>query len=296
MEEGCLLPLSLNFSLLFCYLVMSGKNKKKLRRLGLDRKSKNQYTPVGHSLILLTRDQLFQVMDLLHLKWVREEDEGWEELVRDTLGHLPVEYGSIDVLVDKVIDFKPCIHQRTEYPAVPISIFHEEGSEEVFFTFTSNVEFYKLTTGIRVCEDGDKDKVIEEFSKPEVFAGVTPFNSFQLRLDLELLQEVLPTTRPDLDQLILLGQLDEMFSPLSEEELVPFIQLRQEQPEVFRRMYTDQLMTIPTKTGTFYQPQKTRIAWSQNVSSHSVKFQSRNGRLGVLVSSYKGGHIYDTFK
>ena len=296
MEEGYLLPLSLNFSLLFCYLVMSGKNKKKLRRLGLDRKSKNQYTPVGHSLILLTRDQLFQVMDLLHLKWVREEDEGWEELVRDTLGQLPVEYGSIDVLVDKVIDFKPCFHQRTEYPAVPISIFHKEGSEEVFFTFTSNMEFYKLTTGIRVCEDGDKDKVIEEFPKPEVFAGVTPFNSFQLCLDLELLQEVLPTTRPDLDQLIVLGQLDEMFSPLSEEELVPFIQLRQEQPEVFRRMYTDQLMTIPTKTGTFYQPQKTRIAWSQNVSSHSVKFQSHKGRPGVLVSRYTSGHIYDTFK
>jgi len=56
-----------NLTLLFCYLVMSGKNKKKLRRLGLDRKSKNQYTPVGQSLILLTRDQLFQVMDLLHL-------------------------------------------------------------------------------------------------------------------------------------------------------------------------------------------------------------------------------------
>jgi hypothetical protein len=275
---------------------MSGKNHKKLRRLALDRKSTKQGSLLKNPLVLLTRTQLFQVLELLHLKWVRQEREGWEVVVSESLSKLESITGSRDSLYKKIVHFQPSTHLRTEYPAIPISIFHKDGTEEVLFTFTSNLEFMKLTSGYtRVSKDEAKE-VIEEFPCPKTFMGITPFNSFRLPLDLHHLQQIIPHSRPDLDQLIVLGQLDESFSPLTKQEMKPFLRLRQQNPDIWRRMYTEEVMVVTTSKGTFYQPQKTRIAWSQNVHSEPVKFQFRNGSTGVLLRSYKNSSLFDIFQ
>jgi len=273
---------------------MSQKKHKKLRRLGVDRKTQNQFMETD--LVLLDRQSLMCILELFHLKFVRHEDEGWEETVRDSMVNFsPRLESDKEKFYRKIINFEPCYHVRTEYPAIPISVFHREKSEEVLFAFTSCKEFYQLTSGLQIRSSEDSDPVMIS-PRPSKFAGITPFNSFQLELDLGLLNEVLPSSRPDLDQLIVLGQLDEKFSPLTEEELIPFMQLKVNEPEVWKRMYTDQLMVIETSHGTFYQPQKTRIAWSQNVHSVPLKMGVRNGRSGCMVPTYKSRPLYHTFK
>jgi len=273
---------------------MSGKHHKKLRRLGSDRKSENQFMETD--IVLLDRKSLMCILELFHLKFVRNEDNGWEETVRESMVKFSPRYQSDkDKLFDKIVNFEPCFHVRTEYPAIPISIFHREKSEEVLFAFTSCKEFYQLTSGLQVRSSENPDPAMV-FPRPSKFAGITPFNSFQLKLDLKLLSEVLPSSRPDLDQLIVLGQLDESFSPLTKEELVPFMELKVNQSDAWRRMYTDQLMVITTSQGTFYQPQKTRIAWSQNVHSVPLKIGAKNGRSGCMVPTYTSRSLYNTFK
>ena len=272
---------------------MSQKKNKELRRLGVDRKTQNQFTETD--LILLDRQSLMCILELFHLKFVRKEDDGWEDTVRESLVKFSPRFESDkEKLYHKIVNFEPCYHVRTEYPAIPISVFHKEKSEEVIFAFTSCKEFYQLTSGLQICSSENSDPVMVS-PRPSKFAGITPFNSFQLELDLELLNEVLPLTRPDLDQLIVLGQLDEKFSPLDEKELVPFMELKDNEPEVWRRMYTDQLMVIETPQGTFYQPQKTRIAWSHNVHSLPLKMGVRNGRSECMVPTCQSRSLYHNF-
>ena len=283
---------------------MSGKNHKKLRRLGLDRKTKNislnhlDQSPDG-GLFLLTREQLFDVLELLHLKCVRMENDGWENLVRDTVGRFKEKRGKgTESLIDRILSFRPGYHDRTEYPVVPISVFHEEGTEKVFYSFTSYPEFWKLSKTFSLTRrngNGKKVHVLSSNYQPDSsqsYAGVTPFNTFQLELDLEFLEDLLPKSRAELDDLISMGINDEMFSPLNEQELRPFLEMKEKQPDVWKRTYTDTLMVIKTHKGTFYQPQKTRIAWSQCAVSTPIRF-SKEGF--AMVPSYRQQSLLDLF-
>jgi hypothetical protein len=272
---------------------MSGKNHKKLRRQGADRKTSNQFNET--KVTLLDRDSLFVVLELFHHKFIRKEAAGWDDFVRESVTKSTFSpHNGKDSLIKKIINFQPCYHTRTDYPAIPISIFHIEKTDKILFSFTRVDELYRLTHGLRIMKS-ESNEIIEEHSCPKTFSGITPFNTFQLELDLNLLHEILPSSRADLDQLIKLGQLDEQFSPLNAEELVPFMEMKTHDPDAWKRIYKDELAVIHTSQGTFYQPQKTRTAWSKNVISVPVKFTMKNGRPGCFIPMYASNPMHTIF-
>ena len=83
---------------------------------------------------------------------------------------------------------------------------------------------------------------------------------------------------------------------MNKEELAPFVDLKVNEPDVWSRLYTDQLMVINTPSGTYYQPQKTRLAWSQNVHSVPLRMGVKNGRPGYMVPTCASGSLYQLFK
>ena len=246
---------------------------------------------------LMTRDQLMGSLCILYFRYVLDcppevLDKEIHNFCEQNLGRL-----DLDQFKEDLQTFEPLYHHRTKYPAVAVSIFHDDKDGTAYYSILTRDYFLE-----KVSDPGDygykgnvtKKEFVNPQSESRVYCGYTPFNTFKLPLHkLELLQECLPYNNPTLDELIRLGEMDEDFAPLSELEmsrvLEPFILSNTldkfymvTDAGVVTRVYESSLFE-----DSYYQPCKTRDAWSRNVLS--VPFRSypkRDGRSLIRIPAY----------
>ena len=249
------------------------------------------------NLKLLTRDQLLACLYILYTRHCVQTPD----IAVDSIYHqLRLKFGNqlnLDQLEKDLVDFEPLYHDRTKYPAVAVSIFHDEKDGTAHYSILAKGDYFE-----KVSDPGDygyKGNGIKQSSnnsegQTRAYCGCTPFNTFKLPLHkLDLLQECLPYKNPTLDELIRLGEMDEDFSPLSEMEmsqlLEPFISSNTldkfymvTDKGVVTRLYGSSLFV-----DNYYQPCKTRDAWSRNVLSVPFRSHSkRDGRSLVQIPAY----------
>ena len=176
-------------------------------------------------------------------------------------------------------------HQRHSRKAVPVSIFHDPIKDISLYSPLSMEEF-QIVHGMRLV---DKDgNLIKSIDAPKVQYGYTQFNTFCLDLSrIDELEEMLPYKEPTLDELIYLGAMDESHTPLTHEELTRHMRYIlhsccggdwKKLELLYQIRLNDEglpsYLCLEYSDGgeVYYQPQKTRRAWKQNVVSFPAYF------------------------
>ena len=206
----------------------------------------------------------------------------------DTLRKIKeVEVGPNQVGPNHLVNGKKiCVmgHQRHSRKAVPVSIFHDPIKDIALYSPLSMEEF-QIVHGMRLVDKNGN--LIKSVAAPKVQYGYTQFYTFYLDLTrIDELEEMLPYKEPTLDELIYLGIMDESHTPLTYDEMILFmckvlhscggdwkklellyqIRLNDEGLPAFLCLeYSD-------GGEVYYQPQKTRRAWKQNLVSFPAYF------------------------
>jgi len=275
---------------------MSQKKHKKLRREGISIHQSCNTVQVD-DLRLLTRDELMGSLCTLYFKYVHECPSDVLDVEIENHCNKFVGMLNPDQFKEDLKNFEPLYHHRTKYPAVAVSIFHDEKDGTAYYSILTRDYYLE-----KVSDPGDygykgnvtKKGFVNTQGQSRTYCGYTPFNTFKLPLHkLDLLQECLPYKNPTLDELIRLGEMDEDFAPLSEMEmsqlLEPFIRSNTldkfymvTDKGVVTRVYGSSLFV-----DNYYQPCKTRDAWSRNVLSVPFRSHSqRDGRSLVQIPAY----------
>ncbi|BEV35425.1 hypothetical protein [Synechococcus sp. M16CYN] len=260
---------------------MSKKKSRKTAGKGFGKPQKPHKLIRQNGLLLMDRKTLLE-----SLRFVKEKEQ-------DGFDIADAEKVSEDKFHQKILKLSSMGHVRHNREAVPVSVFHNPETDKALYCPLTRDEF-SLVHGMRTMdEDGN---IIESVDAPKVQYAYTQGNTFYFDLEkLDELEEMLPYNEPTLDELIYLGQMDERFTPLSKEEydnhLGFIIHSCGRDWDKFSRMYRtkdagDGLIHIATEVqiGTggeeFYQPQKTRHAWSKNVYSVPLYFEE-SGQVSV---------------
>ena len=200
---------------------------------------------------------------------------------------------------------KPIGHARHSLTAVPVSVFHDPTRDKTLYSPMSSSDYYRNITGMRMVDENGV--IVETILPPETTTGHTKANTFWFILDsLETLEEHLPDKCPTLDDIIRLGCMDEAFTPLDEDEtnevLYEMYQGCGENMEKLSRIYklsddgnpmvaTFSFTQEDGVTKTYYQPVKTRFAWSQLAKSMPIWYDDK-GRVKVEThSTSQGTHL-----
>ena len=268
---------------------MSKKKSRKTAGKGFGKPQKPHKLIRQNGLLLMDRKTLLET-----LRFVKEKEQ-------DGFDIADAEKVSDDKDNQKILKLRPMGHVRHDRRAVPVSVFHDPETDTALYCPLNRDEF-SLVHGMRYM-DGDGN-IIKSVDAPEVQYAYTEGNTFYFDLDkLDELEEMLPYNEPTLDELIYLGEMDERHTPLSEEELEGVLGETMlacgKDIDKFSRMYRTEedgeegepRVVMEVQVGTdgelFYQPQKTRLAWSKNV--YSVPLYLEDGH--VLVPAYSSGGL-----
>lgn len=268
---------------------MSKKKSRKTAGMGFGKLPKPHKLIRQNGLLLMDRKTLLEA-----LRFVKEKEQvGFD--VADA------EKVSDDKHNQKILKLSSTGHVRHDREAVPVSVFHNPETDTALYCPLTREEF-SLVYGMRWMDtDGN---IVESVDAPKVQYAYTKGNTFYFDLEkLDELEEMLPYNEPTLDELIYLGQMDERFSPLSEAEkdqtLGQMMLACGRDMDKFSRIYRihrdeegEPSVVMEVQVGTdgemFYQPQKTRFAWSKCV--HSVPlYLDKNGH--VSVPAYASGGL-----
>ena len=246
---------------------------------------------------LLNRDQLLTCLYILYMRHCVEQSDNTLESVYHQLRFKFGNQLNLDQLEKDLVDFEPLYHYRTKYPAVAVSIFHDEKDGTAHYSILTKGDYLEKVSdpgdyGYKGNSDKNSSKNIRGQSR--IYCGCTPFNTFKLPLHkLELLQECLPYKNPTLDELIRLGEMDEDFAPLSEIEMSRFLEplIRSNTLDKFYMVTDTGVVTRVYESSLFedsyYQPCKTRDAWSRNVLSVPFRsYSKRDGRTLIKIPAY----------
>jgi hypothetical protein len=246
---------------------MSNKFSHKSRKKGFGKAAKPAKLIRQQGIVIMDRASLLDT-----LREIKESNEG------EFVLHSP----------NPLINGKKiCVmgHQRHSRQAVPVSIFHDPIKDEALYAPLSIEEFH-IVNGVRVFDqDGN---LVKSVDAPKVQVGYTMFNTFYLDLSrIDELEEMLPYKEPTLDELIYLGIMDESHTPLTKEEMKHRLGYVVHHScggdwKKINRLYetsTDEdgeerilIRTYCDGSEVYFQPQKTRRAWEQNVMSIPVYF------------------------
>ena len=221
----------------------------------------------------------------------------------DTLRKIKeVEVGPNQVGPNHLINGKKiCVmgHQRHSRKAVPVSIFHDPIKDKALYSPLSMEEF-QIVHGMRLV---DKDgNLIKNIDAPKVQYGYTQFNTFYLDLTrIDELEEMLPYKEPTLDELIYLGIMDESHTPLTKEEMKHYLGRCvhhscggdwKKLELLYQIRFNDEgrqsfaVLEYLEGDEVYFQPQKTRLAWKQNLVSFPAYFDKEGM---VLLPGCKAG-------
>lgn len=261
---------------------MSKKKSRKTAGKGFGKPQKPHKLIRQNGLLLMDRKTLLEA-----LRFVKEkEQDGFD--VADT------EKVSDDKHNQKILKLRPMGHVRHDREAVPVSVFHNPETDTALYCPLTHDEF-SLVYGMRTMDE--EGNIIESVDAPKVQYAYTRGNTFYFDLEkLDELEEMLPYNEPTLDELIYLGQMDERHTPLSEEELEGVLgetmRACGKDWGKFSRVYRTEedgedggpRVVMEVQVGTdgemFYQPQKTRLAWSKSVYSVPL-YLDKNGKVSV---------------
>lgn len=262
---------------------MSNKFSHKSRKKGFGKATKPAKLIRQQGLVMMDRASLLDT-----LRKIKESEE--QEFVLHSPNH-------------HINGKKICVmeHQRHSRKAVPVSIFHDPIEDKALYSPLS-IEEFQIVNGMRVFDqDGNLVKSVDA-SKYQV--GYTMFNTFYLDLSrIDELEEMLPYKEPTLDELIYLGIMDESHTPLTKEEMkhrlgyVVHLSCGGDWKKI-NRLYetsTDEdgaesvlIITYSDGGEVYYQPQKTRRAWKQNVMSIPAYFDKEGM---VRLPSFARGNM-----
>jgi hypothetical protein len=275
---------------------MSQKKHKKIRR-GFMSNHQSRNSVQVDDLKLLTRDQLLTCLYILYMRHCVQTSDIAVDSIYNQLRSKFGNQLNLDQLEKDLIDFEPLYHYRTKYPAVAVSVFHDEKNGTAHYSILTK-EYYLE----KVSDPGDygykgngsKQGSSNSQRQSRTYCGCTPFNTFKLPLHkLELLQECLPYNNPTLDELIRLGEMDEDFAPLSETEMSRLLEplIRSNTIDKFYMVTDTGVVTRVYGSSLFeddyYQPCKTRDAWSRNVLSVPFRsYSKRDGRSLIRIPAY----------
>ena len=200
---------------------------------------------------------------------------------------------------------KPIGHARHTLTAVPVSVFHDPTRDKTLYSPMSSSDYYRNITGRRTVDENGV--VVETILPPETTTGHTKANTFWFILNaLESLEEHLPDKCPTLDDIIRMGNMDEAFTPLDEDELNELMWEMLEgcggDKDKLSRIYKANdkgntevvVIHLPQEDGEeadYYQPVKTRFAWSQVAKSMPIWYDDK-GRVKVEThSTSQGTHL-----
>lgn len=181
--------------------------------------------------------------------------------------------------------------------AVPVSIFHDPIKDKALYSPLSMEEF-QLVHGMGVDENGNLIKSVDG----EVQYGYTEFNTFYFDLSrIDELEEMLPYKEPTLDELIYLGTMDESHTPLTHDEVRHHLDMVlhhscggdwKKLELLYQIRFNDEgrqsfdVLEYSEGDEVYYQPQKTRRAWKQNLVSFPAYFDKEGM---VLLPGVKAG-------
>ena len=261
---------------------MSKKKSRKTAGKGFGKPQKPHKLIRQNGLLLMDRKTLLEA-----LRFVKEKEQ-------DGFDVADAEKVSDDKHNQKILKLRPMGHVRHDREAVPVSVFHNPETDTALYCPLTHDEF-SLVYGMRTMDE--EGNIIESVDAPKVQYAYTQGNTFYFDLEkLDELEEMLPYNEPTLDELIYLGQMDERHTPLSKKELEGVLGQTAlacgRDWDKFSRIYRTEedgeeggpRVVMEVQVGTdgemFYQPQKTRLAWSKSVYSVPL-YLDKNGKVSV---------------
>jgi len=200
---------------------------------------------------------------------------------------------------------KPIGHARHTLTAVPVSVFHDPTRDKALYSPMSSDDYCRNVTGMRMVDENGN--LLETILPPETTTAHTKANTFWFILEcLGSLEEFLPDKCPTLDDIIFMGVMDEAFTPLDNDELDATLWEMYKgcgkDSEKLSRIYYFSEQGNPAvsifeyaqedgSTKEYYQPRKTRFAWSQVAKSMPIWCDNK-GRVKVETHyTSQGTHL-----
>lgn len=247
---------------------MSNKFSHKSRKNGFGKAAKPAKLIRQQGIVLMDRASLLDT-----LRRIKESEQNDGSILHSP-NHL--------INGKKICAFGHITHSRR---AVPVSIFHDPIKDKALYSPLSREEFANIR-GIRLLdENGNVEMSVDA---PKLQVGYTEFNTFFLDLTrIDELEEMLPYKEPTLDELIYLGIMDESHTPLTYDEMRHHMNMvlhhicggDWKKVEVLYQTSTNEdgdkvflVLTYSEGGEVYYQPQKTRLAWKQNLVSIPAYF------------------------
>ena len=286
---------------------MSQKRAKLLRRQGADRKTVNcsKYEKSNLSkLRLVTRDQLVEILRLVSTKRSKSQ-ESFEYEVDQFFesGRMGSDEHKTMGLREYVKNLTVIHSVRSNEHAVPVSLYHNDKTGKCLYQIWNSTDFLAYVKGGRMIDPSqthlppaqrDVIKKLIPAQRTPVAGGVSTVLMTLERLTE--LEEHLPDQNHTLDDLIWLGTHEEKFSPLDMDEMqkvISSIPANQLSKFYVTSDEGDGIVVGVYKSSTgeeYYQPVKTRYAWSKTVVSVPLfDMDKENGTCRVPV--YRSCHM-----
>ena len=285
--------------------VMSQKRAKLLRRKGADRKTVNssKYENCNLSkLRLVTRNQLVEILRLLSNK--KSKSKEYFEYKVDQFfdsGRMGLnEHKSMGLrYYIKNLSFMHSV--RANVDAVPVSLYHEDKTGRCLYQIWSAPDYLTYVKGARIIdpsrchfspEQHDVIKRLIPVQRTPVAGGV---NTVLMSLNnVTELEEHLPDKSHTPDDLIWLGMHHETFSPLNMQEIHQLVSsFTEKELSKFYEVNSGHIKVgcfVSPKGEHYYQPVKTRYAWSKTIVSVPI-FDMNHEKGTCRVPVYRSCHV-----
>jgi hypothetical protein len=305
---------------------MSQKKHKQLRREGnhqnMTKCSKYEKCNLSN-LRLVTRNQLLSILKWLDEKWNSKKNartcEGPDRYSGSSHDHAQDSSQGLDWKLDDIFsrftgedrpyftglkyyikNLAPLYSSRSNSCAVPVSLYHDADTGKCLYQIWSVEDYTSYVVGCHILTE-DSMNLQQELRvsvKTKIAPQRTPVaggvNTVKLTLGrTSELEEHLPDSGMTLNDLIWLGRHDEHFHPLTWEEMQYHVSsMSNSQLSRHYQVNNGNLVVrfLVSKDGTkYYQPEKSRLAWSQTTTSVPIHFTDKPGI--ALVPIYRSERL-----